>query len=190
MTDPSKPSESSEPETDPVMTPPPASSEPSDYQSTEPEHPSAQPEYQPAQAEYQPAAPQPAQTEQPNRLNKAAALTGVVAGAAVAVAAVFGTGFFVGQQVGSSHVDATAQHMMLRSPAPMGLPGQAEHGPGGPGAQRGPGGPAGPGGPEHPFGPGGPGGPQHPGGPGGPGGPQGGPAGPGGQDGPPPPPRP
>ncbi|MGD9619055.1 MAG: hypothetical protein AB7G47_03240 [Mycolicibacterium sp.] len=94
---------------------------------------------------------------EPSRLNKAAAWVGIVAGSLFIVAVIFGTGFFLGKQVGDG---ARGHHhrgheLMLR-PGPAMPP----MGPRSPGFA----GPFGPGGPviEVPRSPGGAGGPDTP----------------------------
>ncbi|MBB2992226.1 hypothetical protein FHR72_003722 [Mycolicibacterium iranicum] len=120
----------SEPETGPVLTPPSASA--------------AAPPAAPATvAAPGPTAYPPPQPQQP-RLTRIAALVGIVAGSVFTVAVIFGTGFFVGKNVG----DDGSRHphrgpvMVHSGPAmmPMGPPVGFERGPGFPG----------------PFGPGGP----------------------------------
>ena len=123
MSNPTPPPENPEPATGPVLTPPQADEPPP------------------------PAPPQPVYVQESNRLNKAAAWVGVVAGSVIIVAVIFGTGFFVGKEVGEgSGGDDRGHHMMMR-PAmpmfpmgPMGPNGQVERGPGSPGSF-GPGGP-------------------------------------------------
>ena len=115
--------ESSEPATGPVMAPPP---------------PQAQPVYrEPSLPQYAPA------SAESNRLNKVAAWVGIVAGSVIIVAVIFGTGFFVGKEVGEGPRGDGGHHMMLRPAGPM-FPmaprGDFDRGPGFPG----------------PFGPGGP----------------------------------
>lgn len=134
MSDPTPPPESSEPVTGPVTTPPSAP---------------------PSSAT--PANPQPVYVQESNRLNKVAAWVGIVAGSVIVVAVIFGTGFFVGKEVGEgSRGDNRGHHMMVGPGMPM-FPmaprGEFERGPGSPG-------PFGPGGPmiEMPRSPGGPGG--------------------------------
>ncbi len=68
---------------------------------------------------------------------------GIVAGSVIIVAVIFGTGFFVGKEVGEGPRCDAGHHMMLRPAAPMfpmGPRGDVQRGPGFPG----------------PFGPGGP----------------------------------
>ncbi len=135
MSDPTPPPANSEPPTGPVVTPPPAAApvpEPAPYHE-----------------------PQPVFVEQSNRLNKAAAWVGIIAGSVIIVAVIFGTGFFVGQQVGDdSRGPDRSNHMVLRPGPPMFPMGERGE------FQRGPGfaGPFGPGGPmvEMPRSPGGP----------------------------------
>ncbi|CAA0133648.1 Uncharacterised protein [Mycolicibacterium vanbaalenii] len=86
--------------------------------------------------------PQPVHVQESNRLNKAAAWVGVVAGSVIIVAVIFGTGFFVGKEVGEgsrgSHPGYDRGHHMMVRPAmpmfPMGPQGQFERGPGSPGS--------------------------------------------------------
>ncbi|MDY6997471.1 MAG: hypothetical protein SW019_12780 [Actinomycetota bacterium] len=123
MSETTPPPESSEPATGPVLTPPPAQPDP--------------PMYQPPAA---PIAPES------HRLNKAAAWVGIVAGSLIVVAVIFGTGFFVGKEVGESRGGFDrGHHMVLRPAAPMIPMGPRD------GFERGPGFPG-------PFGPGDPGG--------------------------------
>ncbi|HEY9263412.1 MAG TPA: hypothetical protein VIQ11_02260 [Mycobacterium sp.] len=136
MTDPTPPSEASEPVTGPVTTPP--SVPPTSATSATP------------------ATPHPVYVEQSNRLNKVAAWVGIVAGSVIVVAVIFGTGFFVGKEVGEgSRGDNRGHHMMVGPGMPM-FPmaprGEFERGPGSQG-------PFGSGGPmiEMPRSPGGPG---------------------------------
>jgi len=137
MTEPTPPSESSEPETGPVFTQPPATGT---------------------------AVAEPPQTiyvqQPPSRLNKAAAWVGIVAGSVFIVAVIFGTGFFLGAHTGNGPRDHhRGQEMMQRPGSPMfptGPRGEFERGPAFPG-------PFGPGGPmidapRPPAAPGGPGG--------------------------------
>ncbi|MDZ4233828.1 MAG: hypothetical protein U1C73_08700 [Dietzia sp.] len=124
MSDPTPPPENPEPATGPVLTPPPAAAPP------------------PEPAPYQ--QPQPVHLQQSNRLNKAAAWVGIIAGSVIIVAVIFGTGFFVGQQVGDdSRGHDRSNHMVLRPGPPMFPMGERGD------FQRGPGfaGPFGPGGP-------------------------------------------
>ncbi|MDZ4267528.1 MAG: hypothetical protein U1D00_17870 [Mycobacterium sp.] len=134
MSDPTPPPETSEPATGPVMTPPPAPPTAAD-----------------------PATPPPVYVQESNRLTKVAAWVGIVAGSVIVVAVIFGTGFFVGKEVGEgSRGHDRGNHMLLRPGMPM-FPmaprGDFERGPGFPG-------PFGPGGPmiEMPRSPGGQGG--------------------------------
>ncbi|QFS94085.1 hypothetical protein FIV07_25290 [Mycobacterium sp. THAF192] len=124
MSESTPPPESSEPATGPVLTPPPppAASQP---------------------PVYHPAPPQYAPTPDNNRLNKAAAWVGIVAGSVIIVAVIFGTGFFVGKEVGGGPRGDAGHHMMLRPAAPMFPMGPRSDAPRGPGFP----GPFGPGGP-------------------------------------------
>lgn len=104
-----------------------------------------------------PATPPPVYVQESNRLTKVAAWVGIVAGSVIVVAVIFGTGFFVGKEVGEgSRGHDRGNHMLLRPGMPM-FPmaprGDFERGPGFPG-------PFGPGGPmiEMPRSPGGQGG--------------------------------
>ena len=124
MSESTPPPESSEPATGPVLTP-------------SPPPPAPQPPV------YHAAPPQYAPAPDNNRLNKAAAWVGIVAGSVIIVAVIFGTGFFVGKEVGEGPRGDGGPHMMLRPAAPMfpmGPRGDVQRGPGFPG----------------PFGPGGP----------------------------------
>lgn len=120
MSNPTSPPENPEPATGPVLTP---------HQADEPPPP---------------APPQPVYVQESNRLNKAAAWVGVVAGSVIIVAVIFGTGFFVGKEVGEGSGGHDRGHHTMMRPAmpmfPMAPNGQVERGPGSPG----------------PFGPGGP----------------------------------
>lgn len=104
-------------------------------------------------------APPPGHSQESNRLNKAAAWVGVIAGSVIIIAVIFGTGFFVGKGVGEgSRGHDRANHMVLHPGppmSPMGPRGEFERGPGFPG-------PFGPGGPmiDVPRSPGGSGGPD------------------------------
>ena len=121
MSESTPPPETSEPATGPVMAPPPA---------------------QPPVYSAPPQQFAPPSTDS-NRLNKVAAWVGVVAGSVIIVAVIFGTGFFVGKEVGEGSRGAGGHHMMLRPAGPMfpmAPPGNVDRGPGFPG----------------PFGPGGP----------------------------------
>jgi hypothetical protein len=97
----------------------------------------------------------------PSRLNKVAAWVGIVAGSVFIVAVIFGTGFFVGKQVGHEGRHHGGGPQMMRPGAamfPIGPPGGFERGPNNSG-------PFGPGGPmivipRSPQGPGGPNGPD------------------------------
>ena len=124
MSESTPPPESSEPATGPVLTP-------------SPPPPAPQPPV------YHAAPPQYAPAPDNNRLNKAAAWVGIVAGSVIIVAVIFGTGFFVGKEVGEGPRGDAGHHMMLWPAAPMfpmGPRGDVQRGPGFPG----------------PFGPGGP----------------------------------
>ncbi|MGB7357039.1 MAG: hypothetical protein WA944_03050 [Mycobacterium sp.] len=120
MSNPTPPPENPEPATGPVLSPPQADAPPP------------------------PVPPQPVHAQESNRLNKAAAWVGVVAGSVIIVAVIFGTGFFVGKEVGEGSRGHDRGHHMMVRPAmpmfPMGPNGQFERGPGAVG----------------PFGPGGP----------------------------------
>ena len=120
MSNPTSPPENPEPATGPELTSPQADEPPP------------------------PAPPQPVYVQESNRLNKAAAWVGVVAGSVIIVAVIFGTGFFVGKEVGEGSGGHDRGHHMMMRPAmpmfPMAPNGQVERGPGSPG----------------PFGPGGP----------------------------------
>ena len=137
MTEPTPPSESSEPATGPVLTQPPATAT---------------------------AVAEPPQTiyvaQPPSRLNKAAAWVGIVAGSVFIVAIIFGTGFFLGAHAGHGPRDHHRGQEMMQRPGPPMFPtgprAEFERGPTYPG-------PFGPGGPRidaprPPAAPGGPGG--------------------------------
>lgn len=104
----------------------------------------------------------PAHVQQSSRLNKAAAWVGIAAGSLFIVVVIFGTGFFLGKEVGDDgdgprgHHRASHEVLMRPGPAmpPMGPRGEFERRPGFPG-------PFGPDGPmiEIPQPPGGSGGP-------------------------------
>ena len=133
-----QPTDASEPATGPVLTRPPA-----------------------PEADLAPGwAPQPVHVQESSRLNKAAAWVGIVAGTLFIVVVIFGTGFFLGKQVGDGpRGHHRGGHEMMQRPGPamppMGQRGEFEHRPGFPG-------PFGPGGAviEIPRSPGGPGGPD------------------------------
>ncbi|WP_255604780.1 hypothetical protein [Mycolicibacterium xanthum] len=105
-TTPPAPEDPSEPATGPVMTGPPAG--------TLPPQPGPVPP---------PVPPMPAQpvyaTAESNRLNKAAALVGIIAGSVIIVAVIFGTGFFVGKQVGQGPRDDRGHQFVLHPAPPM-----------------------------------------------------------------------
>ena len=145
-TPPPESAESAEPATGPVFTSPPSAEAPPPM----PVMP-----------------PQPGYAPESNRLNKVAAWVGIIAGAVIIVAVIFGTGFFVGKQVGDGSRGYEHGHQMVLRPAqpfPMAPRGEFGRGPG-PGIP----GPFGPRGPMIEI-------PQSPDGPSGPG--QGGPEGP------------
>lgn len=131
--------DNSEPTTGPVLTPPPA--------------PAPVPPFAPA------GPPPRAHFAHPSRLNKAAAWVGIVAGSLFIVVVIFGSGFFLGTQVGDDrprgHHRGGPELMMRPGPGmpPMGPRGEFERHPGFVG-------PFGPGGPliEIPRPPAGPGG--------------------------------
>ncbi|MGE0782983.1 hypothetical protein, partial [Mycolicibacterium sp.] len=109
MSEPTPP-ENSEPATGPVLTPPPAAAPP----------PAALP---PAAALPPPVPSQPVYVQESNRLNKAAAWVGIVAGALFIAVVIFGTGFFVGKHVGNDsrgyHHGHHGPGMVFRPAGPM-----------------------------------------------------------------------
>lgn len=135
-----KSSESSDPATGPVRTQPPAGTQPA----------------------FAPVGPPPVYVSGTSRLNKAAAWVGIVAGSLFIVAVIFGSGFYLGKEVGDDGKGPRGHHrgghdMMMRPGHGMPPMGPREF-------QRGPGfaGPFGPGGPmiDVPRPPGGSGGPE------------------------------
>ncbi|MCH9667261.1 MAG: hypothetical protein K0U76_01055 [Actinomycetia bacterium] len=93
-----KSSQSPEPATGPVLTPPPASPQPA----------------------FAPVGPPPVYVRESSRLNKAAAWVGIVAGSLFIVAVIFGSGFYLGKEVGDDDGEGPRGHhrgghdMMMR----------------------------------------------------------------------------